>query len=321
MVKKKTNDEFLAEVEGLVGTEYTFLEPYVNNRTTLKVRHNKCGKVFKVTPYRFLLKGVRCPTVMKANKIAKLSMSPSEFSHRLESKYGAEYSILGKYINTKTHLLVRHNVCGTEYMTTPSNLLRGHGCNICAQKLRDKKRKLTDKEFKNKVRELTGDEYTFLEPYSTNAHVELKVKHNKCGTVYSVKPYNFLYNNRRCPYCNTSSGELYIQSYLDKHKIKYETQKTFPWCKDKHLLSYDFYIPEFNTLVEYQGAQHYGPIEFFGSDYYSTQKKHDAIKRSFAHKEGMKLLEISYRKYNQSLVSQTLTRYFKGIKQGDLNQK
>lgn len=320
MTRKRTNDEFLEDVYKLVGSEYTFLDKYINNRTNIRVRHNKCGLVYSTRPYSFLNKGARCPKCGKVAMARKLSLTTTQFTKRVFETYGTEYKVLGTYTNSKTKIKVRHNICNKDIMIIPENLLAGHGCNVCAQKIRDSKRKMTNDEFTKKVESLVGKEYTFLKPYGKNAHIPIPVRHNICGNIYEVRPYNFIYNNRRCPYCNRSNGELFIKEYLVKHSIGYEAQKIFSDCKDKRSLSYDFYVPEFNTLIEYQGVQHYQPIEFFGKDYFEIQKKHDSIKRNYAEEHKINLLEISYRKYNQSLVSQTLTQYFNGVKRGNLNQ-
>lgn len=58
----------------------------------------------------------------------------------------------------------------------------------------------TDEQFKREAYDLVGDEYTFLDLY-VNAHTKLRVKHNKCGNVYEIKPNDFL-NGSRCSYCS-----------------------------------------------------------------------------------------------------------------------
>lgn len=57
---RKTAEEFKKEVFVLVGSEYTFMEGYKNNRTGILCRHNSCGHKYKVTPSNFL-RGRRCP--------------------------------------------------------------------------------------------------------------------------------------------------------------------------------------------------------------------------------------------------------------------
>jgi uncharacterized C2H2 Zn-finger protein len=57
---KKTNEEFLNEVERLVGNEYSFLEEYKGALEKIKVMHNVCQHQYEVTPANFLY-GFRCP--------------------------------------------------------------------------------------------------------------------------------------------------------------------------------------------------------------------------------------------------------------------
>lgn len=58
-MRRKTDTQFKQEVFDLVGDEYTFLEPYVNKRTKIRVKHNKCGSIYKIAPGSFLM-GKRC---------------------------------------------------------------------------------------------------------------------------------------------------------------------------------------------------------------------------------------------------------------------
>ena len=61
MPKRKTDAEFKKEVFDLVGSEYEFLDSYVNSYTKIKVKHNKCGHIYEVRPNLFLNNGSRCP--------------------------------------------------------------------------------------------------------------------------------------------------------------------------------------------------------------------------------------------------------------------
>lgn len=72
-------------------------------------------------------------------------------------------------------------------------------------------------------------------------------------------------------------------------------------------LSYDFYLPQYNVLVECQGIQHYEPIEYFGGEeQFKIQQEHDRRKREYAEKNGYKLLEIWY--YDYDKIEEILSR-------------
>lgn len=71
-------------------------------------------------------------------------------------------------------------------------------------------------------------------------------------------------------------------------------------CADIILvIFYDFYIPSFNLLIEYQGEQHYQHIKFdktieYGKRRLKNQQMNDSIKREYAKKHNIELLEIHY---------------------------
>ena len=91
--------------------------------------------------------------------------------------------------------------------------------------------------------------------------------------------YNFC-----CPQCQNSKGEYVIGEYLIYNNIKYKSQKSFKSLigLGGGLLSYDFYLPEYNLLIEYQGEQHEKPVDFFGQkdlgsalENFKKQQEHD----------------------------------------------
>lgn len=68
----------------------------------------------------------------------------------------------------------------------------------------------------------------------------------------------------------------------------------FQYLKDKNSLSYDFYIPDKNVLIEYNGIQHYKNISFFYKTEHDWHRQlhHDWMKRKYARKNNIKLLII-----------------------------
>lgn len=102
----------------------------------------------------------------------------------------------------------------------------------------------------------------------------------------------------RCPVCATCSvGELKIHEMLEDNDIDFEYQKTFEglYGVGEGLLSYDFYIPSTNTLIEFQGVQHYMPVDYFGGEEkFAVQQEHDKRKRLYAIHNDIKLVQIKY---------------------------
>lgn len=102
-----------------------------------------------------------------------------------------------------------------------------------------------------------------------------------------------------CPSCNESIGEKKIKSILDVLGINYKAQKRFEDCKHKKTLPFDFYLPNNNVLIEYDGIQHFEPVDFFGGiKELNELKKRDEIKNEYASKNNIPLLRIPCTKFN-----------------------
>lgn len=97
------------------------------------------------------------------------------------------------------------------------------------------------------------------------------------------------------PKCFLSKMEEEVSNFLKSKNIKFETQKTFDNLIDIRKLSYDFYIPSKNLLIECQGEQHYKSIEIFGGEkQFRLQKHHDWLKRKYAKDNKINLIAIPY---------------------------
>jgi hypothetical protein len=95
-----------------------------------------------------------------------------------------------------------------------------------------------------------------------------------------------------------SFGERDIEDYLLANQIEYEREKTFDDClsRKRRNLRFDFFLPSYNLLVEFQGRHHYEPVNKKKNALYTHKKTvlHDGIKKIFAAENNIKLLEIGY---------------------------
>lgn len=118
---------------------------------------------------------------------------------------------------------------------------------------------------------------------------------DKCkNTWYST--ISHISNGRWCPVCNSSKGERKIHNFLTLNNIKFTEQKTFNSLLGlgNGLLSYDFYLPDYNLLIEYQGEFHDGTISFQTKEMFEKQQEHDRRKRQYSKDNNIMLLEIWY---------------------------
>ena len=98
-----------------------------------------------------------------------------------------------------------------------------------------------------------------------------------------------------CPTCRESMGEREIRKYLELNKIEYKREKRFFDCKYIRTLPFDFYLPNYNMCIEYDGEQHFKKFRFEVDD---TNLKFrilkDNIKTNYCEKNNITLIRISY---------------------------
>ena len=286
---KKTNEQFKQEVFDFAGDEYIVLDEYINNSTKIRILHNTCGFKYETTPNHFL-SGRRCPkcggTLKKNTEI---------FKKEVINLVGKEYTVLGEYIDSATKIKIKHNKCKHEYEVTPAGFLRGNRCPKCSGKM-----KKTTEIFKKELFDLVGDEYTILGKYAGNK-IKIKIKHNKCGFEYNVKPNVFL-TGSRCPKCNQAKGEEMIHRFLNKMGFKIKMQFKLEDCKNIQPLPFNFAIfngDKLKTLIEYDGQQHFQPIKHFGGlETLKERKKNDEIKNKYCEENQIPLIRISYKDFD-----------------------
>lgn len=112
--------------------------------------------------------------------------------------------------------------------------------------------------------------------------------------------YHHFKEGRRCPKCKTIfKGEEKIKEYLDKNNINYIEQHRFKDCKYKNTLAFDFYLPDYNCCIEYDGRQHYYISEYFGGQNgFIDTKIRDTIKNIYCDKNNIRLVRIPYWEFN-----------------------
>lgn len=201
--------------------------------------------------------------------------------------------VLGQYINCKTKIMHKCLVHDYEWETTPSDVLSGKMCPMCrGEKIRNKLVKSCE-EYISEVSTINKD-IIVLGQY-VNARTKIKHKCLVCGLEWDAIPDDILHGGG-CPHCNDKSiGEKMIAIWLDNNSIQYERQKAFDDCRYKKPLPFDFYLPNSNILIEYNGIQHYKPIEYFGGkNKFESQIKRDNIKREYCKQNNIFLFEIPY---------------------------
>lgn len=285
---KKTTEQYKKEVYDLVGDEYEILGEYKNAITKIKTKHENCGNIYSVKPSGFL-SGDRCPKCG-----GSLKKTDEIYKKEIFDLVGNEYEAITAYINNRTKIEMKHNVCGYVYNVKPNVFLSGCRCPWCFGSV-----KKTTEQFKEDVYDLVEGEYEVLGEYK-NSKDKILMRHStdECIYEYKVTPNDFL-RGRRCPQCKESKGEKDIKIYLDTKKINFSPQYRFDDCRNKYPLPFDFAVfnedKTLNCLIEYDGQQHYKSFIFFGGmEKLKQTQKHDQIKTQYCKDNNIKLIRIPY---------------------------
>lgn len=122
----------------------------------------------------------------------------------------------------------------------------------------------------------------------------------ECGNITKVSTSHLTTGHTTsCGQCCISKGEDKIKNILDELHIKYQQQKRFPECKDNASLPFDFYLPDYNCCIEYDGEQHFHipknkTSTWFAKETIDKTQKHDKIKNQYCLDNHIFLIRIPY---------------------------
>lgn len=184
--------------------------------------------------------------------------------------------------------------CGNIKFTTCQNLKRGH-CTSCGCK---NKEQITALGHSNAI-DITGKRFGKLIA-KTKAKEKLPYSESiawvcqcDCGNeiIATVSALNSG-NIASCGCSHISEGEELIKDILIKENIKFETEKWINNLRSKKgkPLQFDFYLPDYQCYIEFDGEQHYKQNRYFSKDGYYR----DCLKNEYCLFHNIKLYRIPY---------------------------
>ena len=179
-----------------------------------------------------------------------------------------------------------------EFKQSPLMHLQGNGCHKCHyEKLFDLRRSSTEEFISSSVAR-HGNKYSYSKVVYIRACEKVMIICPKHGE-FLQEPNTHLAGHG-CPGCNNSRGENKIENWFKNRGIIFERQKIFKDCKNIKYLRFDFYLPKNIVCVEYDGPQHFFPINWHEDVEFERIKKCDKIKEKYCKDKGIKLIRIPY---------------------------
>lgn len=278
--EKYGHDEYVRRVSE-INPNIEVVGRYVDAKTKILHRCKIDGNVWNAVPCH-ILRGNGCLVCYKNKRTKTHEQYVKEVA-----EINANIEVVGLYVDNHTNILHRCKIDGYEWLASPRNILSGKGCPVCAGN-----KKCGHEEYIKKVAKINNN----IEVVGTyiNAHTSILHRCKIDGNEWYATP-NRILSGRGCPKCNESKGEKIIANWLDENNILYEPQKRFENCRSKKPLPFDFYLPHYNICIEYNGIQHYEPIDYFGGEErFKENVKRDKIKENYCSENNICLIKIAY---------------------------
>lgn len=275
----RTHEQYIEEL-AMANPNIIVLEQYIDTHTPIL---HKClidGYEWKAMPYNILYH-TGCPKCS-----GKMKKTHDEYIKEVCS-ININIEVVGTYIDAKTPILHRCLIDEYEWFAEPTNILCGKGCPKCGGKM-----KKEHEQYVYEVSLINPDIEVVGRYVNAKTPILHRCKIDNCE--WMSIPSNVL-KGRGCPQCNESNGEHSVRLWLERNNITYIKEYLFDNCRDKYPLPFDFYLPDYNTAIEFQGRQHYEPVNVFGGkEQFELQIKHDKIKSDYCKQNNIRLLCIKY---------------------------
>lgn len=282
--------KFIEKAKLKHGNKYDYsLVEYTKNNNYVKIVCPIHG-VFEQKAGNHLF-GFGCLNCVKNKK-----MNTKEFIKKAQRVHGETYDYSSvDYIGSHIKIKIICKIHGT-FEQSPTNHLSKNGCPICRYLKSAENTRLTNVEFIEKAKLVHGDKFDYSVTKYYNWGTDVEIVCYKHG-VFSQAPGNHL-AGKGCKYCKESKGELRITNYLDENSFDYIKEKLFDQCRNNRKLPFDFYLPKYNLLIEYDGKQHYESVKYFGGENgLKLRQTNDNIKNEFAKANNINLLRINYNQF------------------------
>jgi hypothetical protein len=219
------------------------------------------------------------------------------------------------YIDTITHVLINCEKHKIKFRQTPTKHLSGQKCRDCSNEIVSKKNTMSKEDYIKAAQKVHLDskgkpKYDYSQVVYKNNHTKITIICPHHGP-FPQTPSAHKDNKTGCPSCRSSKGEQIIAYYLSEKKVKFYREFTFEDCLYKRKLPFDFKLElqGKDILIEYQGEIHFKPVKYSKTDETSDSrfndvKTRDKIKKEYAKKHGIELIEFTYEQSFEEIRSQ-----------------
>lgn len=211
-----------------------------------------------------------------------------------------DYSNIQSYQNIKQLVTIVCKEHGS-FEQRVTNHIQGAGCQKCgvikAAQSNSSFPIVTTESLIAEFKQVHGDIYDYSKTNYVNFKTKVAITCRKHGIFMQRSRCHA--SGKGCPICRSSKGESRIREFFKENNVDFVEQ--YPIFKNPKTGSYlraDFYLPSFNTCIEYDGRQHFEVTPFFGGgDGFDELQYRDQYKNSYCEANSINLIRISYKEY------------------------
>jgi len=293
--KRLSNEDWILKARKIHNNKFDYSKTnYINATTKIIIICSEHGEHL-MFPHSHI-EGHGCPVCAKIATSNSNTLTQQQFLDRVKDIPNLSFEKT-LYVSKREKVIVTCKIHG-DYETTAEVLLKGGGCKKCASDKLSGDRIWSTDGFIQKATLIHGDKYDYSNVNYTGTFNKVDILCKKHNLIFSQTPASHIQNSG-CPLCKSSQAENTINLYLSNKNIKFETQKTFSDLKFIRLLKFDFYLIDHNILIEYDGEQHFRPVDYFGGEEaFNNLQLKDKIKNEYCKVNNIPLLRIKYSDVN-----------------------
>lgn len=291
-LKRGTTEEFIAEAIYVHGEEYDYSRvKYVNCDEPVEIICKIHGP-FMQTPYSHNKMAQGCPKCAAIKRGEVSRKNTEQFIREATIAHGGKYDYsLVNYTLATEKVKIICPVHGV-FEQIARDHLRGVGCKKCYA---DSKR-YSLSELVEKFNQIHHGKYSYEKVEYRNVRVKITVTCPIHGD-FQIRPDQHL-DGYGCHECSIRASESHLErdvrEVLDRYKLQYIQEKSFPWLRYKYPLTLDFYLPDYGIAIECQGEQHFHACDYFGgNDAFRETRKRDQLKKKLCEEHGIRVLYYS----------------------------
>lgn len=241
--------------------------------------------VFKQTPTAHL-SGSGC---LKCH-IDRVKYNKEIFISKAKKVHGDKYDYTKiKYKGAREKITVTCEKHKHTFSIRATNFLSGIGCYYCGKEKTTNSKLKPYSYFLNLATKQHGKRYSYNENSYTGIESKVEITCKIHGK-FKQKASRHI-RGQGCPRCLKFIGEERVAKVLENKNVKFICEYRVPGS----LYRYDFYLPDLNILIEYDGIQHYKPVgRFGGKEGLKLTQENDEIKNFIADVLRIRLIRISY---------------------------